>query len=101
MILLVIICLFVMVTEWTGLGCPLRRLLGFPCPTCGVTRAMFSLVRLDFAAYFAYQPMALPLCAAVLLMLNLDLWRHKRIVTAVAVAVAVANMGLYLWRLLA
>ena len=37
--------------------CLYRELLGFPCPTCGMTRAYFALLRLDFKAAFAYHPL--------------------------------------------
>ena len=46
------------VTRTTGGGwgfpCPLLLLTGLQCPLCGMTRAAASLLRLDFAAAFAY-----------------------------------------------
>lgn len=39
------------------LGCPFRRILGIPCPFCGMTRAVLSALRLDFAAAFHYHPL--------------------------------------------
>lgn len=37
--------------------CVSIRLLGIPCPGCGMTRAMAAALRLDFAAAFGYHPM--------------------------------------------
>lgn len=37
--------------------CPLNRITGIPCPGCGMTRAYLSLLRLDFAAAFRFNPM--------------------------------------------
>lgn len=36
----------------TGLGffCPIKRFLGWDCPGCGITRAAWALLRLDFPA---------------------------------------------------
>ena len=35
---------------------PTMWILGLPCPACGMTRAAFSLLRLDFAGAFRYNP---------------------------------------------
>ena len=40
--------------------CPVKYFLHFDCPTCGMTRALFSLFRGDFASYMSFNPMALP-----------------------------------------
>ena len=37
--------------------CPAKLFLGIPCPGCGLTRAYFSALRLDFAAAFRYHPL--------------------------------------------
>ncbi|MHB8962636.1 MAG: DUF2752 domain-containing protein [Saccharofermentanales bacterium] len=38
-------------------SCLLRRTIGIPCPGCGMTRATFALLRLDFAAAFTFHPL--------------------------------------------
>lgn len=40
--------------------CPIKYFLHFDCPTCGMSRAMFSLLRGDFPSYMSFNPMALP-----------------------------------------
>ena len=40
--------------------CPIKYFLHFDCPTCGMTRAMFSLFRGDFVSYMHFNPIALP-----------------------------------------
>ena len=40
-----------------GYICPSMWLLGLPCPACGLTRAAFSLLRLDFRMAASYNPM--------------------------------------------
>ena len=39
--------------------CPLKRLLGVPCPTCGATRAVVLLLRGDICGAFAMQPLVM------------------------------------------
>lgn len=42
--------------EWPRLLCPLKELTGWPCPTCGATRALFALLRGDVTAALAWNP---------------------------------------------
>lgn len=37
--------------------CPLLYFFDIPCPGCGMTRAYFSLLRLDFCTAFHFNPM--------------------------------------------
>ena len=39
-----------------GISCVFIELFGLPCPGCGMTRALFSLLRLDFYSAFRYNP---------------------------------------------
>lgn len=57
---LLIIALFaVFMAVWIAfrLPCVFRHVTGLPCPTCGMTRAWLSALRLDFGAAFSYHPM--------------------------------------------
>jgi hypothetical protein len=38
--------------------CPFRYLTGLPCPGCGLTRGLSSLLHLHFARAFDYHPLA-------------------------------------------
>ena len=42
-----------------GIPCPIRLITGFQCPGCGISRMLMSLVRLDIAAAFQYNPVVL------------------------------------------
>lgn len=37
--------------------CLFEYFFGIPCPGCGMSRAVFSVLKLDFAAAFSYHPM--------------------------------------------
>ena len=39
------------------LPCPVRSIIGIPCPGCGLTRACLAALHLDFSAAFAWHPM--------------------------------------------
>lgn len=38
-------------------ACPFREFLGVPCLTCGSTRALVALARMDFGAAFGWNPL--------------------------------------------
>ena len=42
---------------YLGGVCPLYEWFKIPCLTCGMTRAMRAVLRLDFAAAFGYHPL--------------------------------------------
>jgi len=49
--------------------CPMKNLLGIPCPGCGMTRAFFALLDLDLSSAVAFHPLApivIPLAVWVL-----------------------------------
>ncbi|WP_346704035.1 DUF2752 domain-containing protein [uncultured Agathobaculum sp.] len=52
-----------------GWGCPVQHFTGIPCPGCGLSRAAFALLRLDFWMAFRYNPMIYVLPPVVLLVL--------------------------------
>ncbi|MDF3006033.1 MAG: hypothetical protein K0S22_2505 [Oscillospiraceae bacterium] len=65
--------------DYIHFGCIFQRFLHIPCPGCGMTRAIKSVLVLDLVAAFLYHPMvfSLPLVAGYILM-NGHLFKHKR-----------------------
>lgn len=62
------IALFYLFIEALGVTCPIRFLTGISCAGCGMSRAWWSLLRLDLAQAAAYHPLFwLPVPAAVVL----------------------------------
>ena len=76
--------------------CPLRTITGIPCPMCGMTRGVTSLVNGDFAHALLLNP-ASYLAVALALLLFVQ-WRTKKIVVPVwAIVVVLATM--WTWQL--
>ena len=87
--------------ELSGIGCPFRAIFGFPCPTCGVTRALICLVKLDFTGYMQWQPMAVPLVFALWLCFHVDVLPvSRRAADFGFVTVGVLTFTLYIYRLI-
>ncbi len=71
-ILLGIGILYYIFIRITGLAIPciFRKITGFLCPGCGITRSILAAVRLDFAGAFAYNQfvfIVLPVLAYILI----------------------------------
>lgn len=49
--------------------CPFLYFFGFPCPGCGMTRALIAAARLDFKAAFYYHPLFFVIIIAAVYML--------------------------------
>ena len=66
-----------------GYRCPLRAIVGVPCPTCGGTRAAVAMGRLRFGRAFAFNPLvAIGWCTAALFVpyaAIVVLWRKNRL----------------------
>ena len=64
--------------------CLISIITGFPCPGCGMTRAILAALHLDFSAAFAYHPLFF-LMPFFLLAYYLDPWidwsRHTLLLT--------------------
>lgn len=84
-----------------GINCLVRRITGLPCPACGMTRAVFALLRGDFLGYAASNAMALPVAAAFCGELFIKAFgKHKKSVHIYTVTVLVLNLIYYVLRLL-
>ncbi|MBP5156372.1 MAG: DUF2752 domain-containing protein, partial [Treponema sp.] len=60
--------------------CAIRILFHVPCPTCGVTRALLSLLTGNVSGYCYYNIMAVPLLAATILMVAGTKRKNKKLV---------------------
>ena len=82
------------------LVCPIQLVLGLPCPTCGVIRALLALTQGKLTDYLYYQPMALFLVVAVFLALHhKPLLRFRWVLWTYVGVVLVLNLVLYVFRL--
>ena len=60
-----------------GIGCPIYKYLRIRCPTCGVTRALYSLLLGDLEQYFRLNPFAILLVIAVVIGVHLSVMPEK------------------------
>lgn len=60
-----------------GSICPSRVLIGLPCAACGMTRAGFSMLALDFKSALYYNPMIFLAVPLIALYAGFKIWCPK------------------------
>lgn len=91
--------LILFVLLYTNTGCPFRWLTGICCPGCGMTRAVISLLRLDFRQAFYYYPLVF-LVPLVFVLYLLRKHFSKKFKTVLCAALLAAMLLLYLYRMI-
>ena len=81
------------------LGCPLRFFTGICCPGCGMSRALWYALKLDFATAFNMHPLIFIMPVVALLFI----FRKKlppKLRIALTVLFCILMSVIYLWRLI-
>ena len=88
--------------SFTGVyRCPMRYIFGVPCPLCGMSRAIYSLVTLDLEKAFYYHALwpivvvGIP-TAIILRIRKVDV--KRRHINLICIILAIAVMGYYIMR---
>ncbi len=105
-IILIIACFasyFLFFSHYLYSLCPVRMITGFPCPACGLTRAGFRLLRLDFAGAWEIHPFIYGIVIlAALFCLNRYFLKGQPLRRFLYLAAGLTLAGMivfYLWRI--
>lgn len=100
-VFLLILLVYIAVMSITGIGCPIRWLTGIPCPGCGMSRAFFALLRLDFTGAFSFHPMIYPLIVFLpwYFLGNDDTPRRRKIRKALLVLMIILAILVWIYRI--
>lgn len=98
--IIAVVIIYYIAVNVTQIYCPIRAFTGYPCPTCGMTRAMLAAFRLDFYSYFKYNPMALPLLLAIFFGIHNNKFINKNAAQYYIIVTAVLTTVLYIFRLI-
>ena len=82
-----------------GITCPIRFLTGISCPGCGMTRAVFSALRLRFLDAFRFHPLWVLLLPAVASIGYLSLKKKKNARRTVMILCAALLLVIYIIRM--
>ena len=75
---LLIVYYFLFINLGIGIECPIHELTGIYCPSCGITRLIFSLFELNIAKAFRYnQYIFILLCLSIVYLIIKYLFKIK------------------------
>lgn len=81
--------------------CPFLYITGIPCPMCGMTRALFSVLHLDFESSFHFHALW-PLVVIILPTYLLIKFKHikinKRLENFLSIFIALLFLGYFIFR---
>lgn len=95
--ILIITALFIFFSA-AGIGCPIKFLTGISCGGCGMTRAWYSVLHLEFSEAFGYHPLfwTVPLAAVIYFFKeHID----RRIFNAIVIILIILFVVVYLYRM--
>ncbi len=102
--IIIIIAYFVILRQFVYSLCPMVMVTGFPCPACGLTRAGFRLLHLDFAGAWSVHPFIYAvLILAVLFCVNRYFLKGQpldKVVYWAAIATLIGMFVYYIWRMI-
>lgn len=99
---IVIIAYFVIFKSLFHTICPLVLFTGFPCPACGLTRAGFHVLHLDFAGAFHTHPFIYPVIGlAIVFFVERYILQKKKpaLLKWCAIIVLAGMIVFYVWRM--
>lgn len=93
LLILSILALIVVLVWHFEPGCLVERFIGIPCPSCGMTRAMFAFLNGDFKASLQYNPMLLSLPVLIIMFLFEDKLFHGKFRTISIITLVIIVLG--------
>ena len=96
---LIITGLLIIAAYVFGIGCPIKYMTGISCPGCGMSRALYSCLKLDFSAAFHYHPLFFMVPVILVLVFFSDKLKPK-IKNIIVLIIAVLFIGVYIIRLI-
>lgn len=100
--ILAIVAYILLMLHFFGTPCPLVLLTGIPCPACGLSRAGFSIMRLEFLRALRFNPFIYPIGGLVLLagFYRYVLEKPCKYMKALLIILMLAMIGFYIYRMI-
>lgn len=101
LVFLLVITLYYLVLYLLDITCPFLEIFDYPCPGCGSTRAIMSLLRGDWRGYLYYNPMSLVIIFALFIAFHkilLTKYVNKKYVDLLVIFLSIIIFGFYIYR---
>ena len=96
-ILFLIVCAYYGILNIIGATCVIKWIFGVNCPTCGMTRAIISLLKGNVCEYFILHPLALPTAIIVYFSFHINNKKNKKIFNLILILLAILILAWYIF----
>ncbi len=82
-------------------ACPFYFITGIPCPMCGMTRAFFSVFKLDFKSSFYFHalwPVVMVVLPTYIFLIIKKIKINKKLENTISIIIACMFLGYYIFR---
>ena len=85
-----------------GITCPFLLIFKIPCPTCGMTRSLISLLHLDFKSYSYWNIFTVPVIISCIILIHSNRIKapYKHSFISISLLILFANFTYYIYRLI-
>ncbi|MGN1166728.1 MAG: DUF2752 domain-containing protein [Lachnospiraceae bacterium] len=97
-----IVAYFVVLKKYFYTVCPMVLFTGIPCPACGLTRAGYKVLHLDFFGAFEIHPFIYPILLLIVIFFVERYVLQKKKMTVLkwcAITVIIGMIIFYIWRM--
>ena len=96
--IVILLIIYLVITKFT---CMIKVITGFPCPSCGITRAYKSLLHLNFSEAWSYNPLYwfIPPVILFILLSDKPLFNNAKIQLLFFIFVFTIIISIYIYRM--
>ncbi|KXB71395.1 DUF2752 domain-containing protein [Peptoniphilus sp. DNF00840] len=99
LVFIVMVSIIYGILQFFGITCPIKFMTGISCPSCGMTRAYLSLLRLDFKSAYYYHPLFVLPALGLIIYIFRDKF-SKKFLRGIEVSFVLVFLIVYVFRMM-
>lgn len=83
------------------ISCPFLAIFKIPCPGCGSTRALLSLIGGNYKSYIDYNPMAILILITIMIAFHINIlskYLNKKVLNFLIIVFSIIIFSVYVYR---